>query len=328
MIWVEFIVSAALVVLAAVKLAEYGDIIAIRTGLGRAFIGVILMASATSLPEFLTAINSIRLGIPDLSGGNIFGANMYNMLLLAFISILGWRERALRAVVRRHGLTGGGAILMILLATFFVYINLDIKIGWVGVDSLLLIVSYLILVRLLRSSTTISEEEHNEIDEGLPPLKTAILWFGGAALVLLLVMPWLVRVANDIADMTGLGEGFVGVALLAFVSTMPELVATIAAVRMKVYDLAMGNLFGSNMFNMFALGVVDFLFTKGRFIGSISPEFVLVGFLGLIMNTLALIGNQSIIRRRALFFLELDAAALILAFILGMILIYQRGLGI
>ncbi len=80
MIWIEFVVSAALVVFAAVKLAEYGDIIAIRTGLGRAFIGVILMASATSLPEFLTAINSIRLGIPDLSGGNIFGANMYNML--------------------------------------------------------------------------------------------------------------------------------------------------------------------------------------------------------------------------------------------------------
>ncbi|MFN7036779.1 MAG: sodium:calcium antiporter, partial [Bellilinea sp.] len=226
------------------------------------------------------------------------------------------------------GLTGGGAILMILLATFFVYVNLDLKIGWVGVDSLVLIASYLVLVRLLRTSTTISDEESNETDEGLPTLRRAILWFGGAALVLVLVMPWLVRVANDIADLTGLGEGFVGVALLAFVSTMPELVATITAVRMKVYDLAIGNLFGSNMFNMFALGLVDILFTKGRFIGSISPEFVLVGFLGLIMNAMALIGNQSIIRRRALFFLELDAAVLILTFILGMILIYQRGLGI
>ncbi|WP_322794380.1 sodium:calcium antiporter [Bellilinea sp.] len=328
MIWIEFIVSSALVVIAAVKLAEYGDIIAIRTGLGRAFIGVILMASATSLPEFLTAINSIRLGIPDLSGGNIFGANMYNMLLLAFISILGWRERALRLVVRRHGLTGGGAILMILLATFFVYLNLDIKIGWVGIDSLLLIASYLILVRLLHTSNTISEEETQESDDGLPTLRRALLWFGGAALILVLVMPWLVRVANNIAEMTGLGEGFVGVALMGFVSTMPELVATITAVRMKVYDLAIGNLFGSNMFNMFALGLVDFIFTKGRFIGSISPEFVLVGFLGLIMNAMALIGNQSIIRRRALFFLELDAAVLILTFILGMMLIYQRGLGI
>lgn len=328
MIWIQFIISAALVVLAAVKLAEYGDVIAVRTKLGRAFIGVILMAGATSLPEFLTAINSIRLGIPDLSGGNIFGANMYNMLLLAFISVLGWRERALRLVVRRHGLTGGGAILMITLATFFVYTNLDIKIGWVGLDSLILIATYFILVRLLRVSTVGGDEGvEEEIDESLPSLRRSVIWFGGAALLLVIVMPWLVGSANEIAIMTGVGEGFVGVALVAFVSTMPELVATITAVRMKVYDLAIGNLFGSNMFNMFALGAVDFLFTEGRFLGKISAEFVLVGFIGLLMNVMALIGNQSRIRRKLLFFLELDAAALVLVFVAGMVLIYNRGLG-
>ena len=329
MIWLEFLLSAALVVFAAVKLAEYGDAIAVRTKIGRAFIGVILMAGATSLPEFLTAINSIRLGIPDLSGGNIFGANMYNMLLLAFISILGWRVRALRLVALRHGLTGGSAVLMILLATFFVYVNIDVKIGWVGLDSLILIGTYLILVRLLWSSSSTSEEQAvEEPDESTPSLKKAILFFSGASLVLVLVMPWLVRIADDIADLTGLGEGFVGVAMVAFVSTMPELVATITAVRMKVYDLAIGNLFGSNMFNIFALGLVDFLFLDGRFLGTIAPEFVLVGFLGMLMTILALIGNQARLRRKLFFFLELDAAALILTFILGMILIYNRGLGI
>lgn len=329
MIWVEFILSAALVVVAAVKLAEYGDAIAVRTKIGRAFIGVILMAGATSLPEFLTAINSIRLGIPDLSGGNIFGANMYNMLLLAFISILGWRVRALRLVALRHGLTGGSAVLMILLATFFVYANIDVKIGWVGLDSLILIASYIILVRLLWSSSSTSDDQAvEEPDESTPSLKKAILLFSAAALVLVVVMPWLVRIADDIADLTGLGEGFVGVAMVAFVSTMPELVATIAAVRMKVYDLAIGNLFGSNMFNIFALGLVDFLFLEGRFLGTIAPEFVLVGFLGMLMTILALIGNQAKLRRKLFFFLELDAAALILTFILGMILIYNRGLGI
>jgi cation:H+ antiporter len=329
MIWIEFIVSSALVVLAAVKLAEYGDVIAIRTKIGRAFIGVILMAGATSLPEFLTAINSIRMGIPDLSGGNIFGANMYNMLLLAFISILGWRVRALRLVVRRHGLTGGSAILMILLATFFLYANIDVKIGWVGLDSLLLIATYIVLVRLLWTSSSSSDEQTvEEPDDSTPSFRKALLWFGGAALVLVLVMPWLVRIADDIADITGLGEGFVGVAMVAFVSTMPELVATITAVRMKVYDLAIGNLFGSNMFNIFALGLVDFLFTDGRFLSSIAPEFVLVGFIGLLMTVLALIGNQARLRRKLFLFLELDAAAIILTFILGMILIYNRGLGI
>lgn len=329
MIWVEFIVSAALIVLAAVKLAEYGDIIAIRTKLGRAFIGVILMAAATSLPEFLTAINSIRLGIPDLSGGNIFGANMYNMLLLAFISIIGWRERALRKVAKRHGLTAGGSVFMILLATFFIYVNVDLKIGWIGIDSLIIISTYIVLVYLLRVSSSSSTTEiiEDEPDESTPSLKKGIIGFLIASAVLVAVMPWLVRVADDIAELTGLSEGFVGVALMAFVTTMPELVATIAAVRMKVYDLAIGNLFGSNMFNIFALGLVDFLFKDGRFLNTISSEFVLVGFIGMIMTLIALIGNQSRLRRR-LVFIELDTIALVATFILGMILIYNRGLGI
>jgi cation:H+ antiporter len=328
MIWVEFIVSAALIVLAAVKLAEYGDVIAIRTKLGRAFIGVILMAAATSLPEFLTAVNSIRLDIPDLSGGNIFGANMYNMLLLAFVSLLGWRERALRKVGRRHGLTAGGSVFMILLATFFIYANIDFKIGWVGIDSLILIITYLVLVYLLRvSANTTGEVVPEEPDESTPKLWKGILGFSIASGVLILVMPWMVRVTSDIAELSGLSEGFVGVALMAFVTTMPELVATIAAVRMRVYDLAIGNLFGSNMFNIFALGLVDVIFTKGRFLNTISSEFVLVGFIGMIMTLIALIGNQSRLKRR-LIFVELDATALVVTFILGMILIYNRGLGL
>jgi|AutmiccommuBRH23_1029490.scaffolds.fasta_scaffold00500_38 cation:H+ antiporter len=327
MIWIEFILSSALIVLAAVKLAEYGDVIAIRTKLGRAFIGVILMAAATSLPEFLTAINSIRMDIPDLSGGNIFGANMYNMLLLAFVSLLGWRERALRKVRRRHGLTAGGSVFMILLATFFIYANIDIKIGWVGIDSIIIIITYLVLVYLLRVSTVVpGEAVSEEPDDSTPKLWKGLLGFSIASAVLVAVMPWMVRVADDIAELSGLSEGFIGVALMAFVTTMPELVATIAAVRMRVYDLAIGNLFGSNMFNIFALGLVDILFTKGRFLNTISPEFILVGFIGMIMTLIALIGNQARLKRR-LFFVELDATALVVTFILGMILIYNRGLG-
>jgi cation:H+ antiporter len=265
--------------------------------------------------------------IPDLSGGNIFGANMYNMLLLAFVSLLGWRERALRKVRRRHGLTAGGSVFMILLATFFIYANIDIKIGWVGIDSIIIIITYLVLVYLLRVSTVVpGEAVSEEPDDSTPKLWKGLLGFSIASAVLVAVMPWMVRVADDIAELSGLSEGFIGVALMAFVTTMPELVATIAAVRMRVYDLAIGNLFGSNMFNIFALGLVDILFTKGRFLNTISPEFILVGFIGMIMTLIALIGNQARLKRR-LFFVELDATALVVTFILGMILIYNRGLG-
>ena len=81
MVWFTFIISAALIVLAATQLAKYGDVIAVRTRLGGMFIGVMLLAGATSLPEVLTTISSLSQGVPNLAAGNLLGSNMFNMFL-------------------------------------------------------------------------------------------------------------------------------------------------------------------------------------------------------------------------------------------------------
>ena len=81
MVWFQFIISAAIIVLVAIKLAEYGDAIALRTNFGGVFVGTLLLAGATSLPELLTTINSINQGVPDLAAGNLFGSNMFNMFI-------------------------------------------------------------------------------------------------------------------------------------------------------------------------------------------------------------------------------------------------------
>lgn len=83
MIWLQFITAAVLTVLAAIKLAEYGDVLAVRTRLGGMFIGTLLLAFATSLPELLTIINSIGQNVPSLAVGNIFGSSMFNILIMA-----------------------------------------------------------------------------------------------------------------------------------------------------------------------------------------------------------------------------------------------------
>ncbi len=85
MVWIQFIISAAVVVVAAIKLAEYGDAISVRTRLGGMFIGTLLMAGATSLPELLTTINSLGQNVPSLAVGNVLGSNMFNMFLLAVL---------------------------------------------------------------------------------------------------------------------------------------------------------------------------------------------------------------------------------------------------
>ncbi len=328
MVWVTFVFSAAVIVFAAIKLAEYGDAISIRTGLGGMFIGLILMAGATSLPELLTTINAISQGIPNLAAGNMFGSSMFNMLLLGMMDVVHRQVRILRQVARRHTLSGSVAVLLMTLAIFFVLANVQLKIGWVGIDSLTLMVTYVIGLRIIQSaSLQTSEPRQVEVNGDVPTLRTAILGFGIATLLLIVVMPIMVNASGDIARMTGLGTGFVGTALVAIVTSLPELVTTITAVRLGVYDLAVGNLFGSNMFNMFILGFSDFFMLNGRFIGVITPDFALVGLIGLIMTIIGLISNQARLERKFLF-VEIDALILILVYFLGMLFIYQRGIGI
>lgn len=327
MIWLKFLLFAAIVVGASAILARFGDVIAIRTKLGGLLIGTILMAAATSLPEFLTAINSIKLGIPDLAGGDIYGSNMYNMLLIAVVSLIGGRKQVLRASFNKHALTGVGAALLIGLASFFTLGKLNVMVGWIGLDAIIMVVTYLGILFLLRKNSIQQEGIEEEIDEKTPSLGLAIAGFVACALVLVLVMPYLVDVAHEIAILTDLGDGFIGVALVALMSSLPEMVAVIAAARMGFVDMAIGNLFGSNMFNMFALGLVDFLHFEGSFFADLSPDLVQVGFLGLLMVLIALMGNVARLPRR-LKYLEIDAVGLILTFILGMVFLSMRGIGV
>jgi cation:H+ antiporter len=310
------------------KLAEYGDAISIHTNLGGAFIGLLLMAGATSLPELLTSINSIEQSVPDLAAGNTFGSNMFNMLLIGIMGFISWRKRILRQVARKHALSGSIAAILIALSIFLIQANLDVKIGWVGLDSLLLIISYILGVYLIQSNSAPPQPiDPKDIDDSIPSLRKAVIGFSLATLALILTMPYLVSSSTEIAEITGLGAGFVGTVLVSFVTSLPEMVTTIAAIRLGVYDMAMGNLFGSNMFNIFTLGFADLFMTSGRFLDVISIDFTLVAMIGLIMTLLALIGNIAKLNRRFLL-VEIDAALLVITYLLGMFIIYQKGIGL
>lgn len=328
MTWIVFFGASALIVLVAGKLADFGDAIAIRTGLGRMFIGMLLLAAATSLPELLTTINSIQIGVPNLAAGNLFGSNTFNMFLLAIIDLAFFRQRLLRGAAMRHALSGSLTMLMIGLVLFFISANIDLRIGWVGVDSLLVIGFYAVAIYLLQKDAAAATASASEVVDlsGVPSLLKAIVGFALATLALVIITPYLVRSANEIAVITSLGTTFVGTALVATVTSLPELVATIAAVRIGAADMAIGNLFGSNLFNMFALGLADVFFTQGRFLAVIDPAFLMVGLLGLVMTGMGLVGNLARLERRFLF-IEIDALLLILTYITGMWLLYSRGVG-
>ena len=329
MIWLEFFLSTVVLVIAARYLARYGDVISLRTGLGGVFIGTLLMAGATSLPELLTAINALNQDAPDLTAGNIFGSNMFNMFLLAVVDLMFYRVHILRRVTINHAVSATLAVLLMSVALFFILAQIDVSLGWVGVDSLILIALYVLGARLLSGGGGSGEGDEEEIPDDTPSLRTALIGFGVATVALVLITPVLVRSSIGIAEQTGLGTGFIGVTLVGIVTSLPEVMTTIAAARIGAYDLAIGNLFGSNMFNIFALGLVDFFYTDGRFLAEVSSTMTIAGMLALLVTTLALLGNLARnLTRGGMRRLLIDADALMIAiiYVLGMVLLYNRGL--
>lgn len=327
--WVIFIISSLIVVVAANKLAEYSDIIAVRTRLGGVLIGTIFLAGATSLPEFIASISSFRLGQPDLAAGNFLGSNMVNMFLLAMVDLFFFQTPLLRGVAISHTLTAALAVALTIVATIFILIDMNPTIGWVGVDSLLLIALYFGGLWLIqRENKAASAATEGEVVAGpeFPSLAKGVIGFVIAAGFLVLVVPYLVGASNDIATITGLGTTFVGTALLSLVTSLPELIAVWAAVRMGAVDLAVGNLFGSNVFNMLAMGISDFLYRPGSLLNAVNNNFVLVGLFGSLLMMMALIANLARVERKFLF-IELDAVAIIVVYLLGTYLLFLQAAG-
>lgn len=328
MVWIQFFVSAALIVFVASKMTQYAHVIAVRTRLGGMFVGTLLVAVATSAPEIITNISSVRLGVPNLAAGDLFGSGMFNMFILALLDVVHFRQRILRRVALSHALTAALATLLTGMAALFVLARIPWRIGWLGLDSLALIVIYIGGIWLIQKEG----RQHNvptrdELDVPTVGLTYAIVGFIVSAAALTFISPWLVRAAKEIALITGLGTGFVGVTLFAFVTSLPEVVTMLVSARLGAFDMTVGDLFGSNIFNMVALAITDGFYVQGLLFSDINANFALAGLLVVLLINLALVGNLARLERR-LWFVELDALLIILSFIGGMLLLYQHGVGI
>ena len=330
MIWLQFVISALVLVAAAIKLTEYGDAIGYHTKLSGMFVGALLIASATSLPEILTMISSVNQDHINLTAGDLFGSSMYNMLLLGLLDMLFYKTRILRRVALKHALTASLGTMLTGMAVFFILSDVHPRLGWFGLDSLLMMAMYFAGVWLLRSNSTGGIVDDVRLDDEaadeVPSMRNALIGFGLAVGVLLIVVPWVVRSGAGIAQVTGLGDGFVGILLIAGVTSLPELVAMIAAVRFRAYDMAVGNLFGSNIFNMFALALADLIYLRGSFLEAIDPMFAIAGLLAMLLTTLGLVGNLAQAERRV-WIVELDAVLLVAGYLAGIYLLYLRGVG-
>jgi cation:H+ antiporter len=300
-VWIQFVICLAIIVIAGTRLSRYGDIIAEKSGLGRIWVGIVLLATVTSLPEVATGISSVAIvKIPDLAIGDLFGSALINLAILAVVDLVYKKGPVL------HGL-GNGIVLatilsMLLLAAGAASIFLAHDVfnpsifGLIGISSLLLFCLYLVSQYMLfhfktRQLDPVDNVNAQSNDYTLVSLKKTYLYFGLTAIAIVAAGIWLGTIGDQIAESTGLKASFVGTLFLAISTSAPEMVVSISAARMGALEMAVANIVGSNLFNM---GVVIFLddlvYSEGPILGGVSSGHILTALFALMMSSVVVIG--------------------------------------
>ncbi len=245
--FVVLLVAAEAMVRGAVILAE-------KMGISPLVIGMTVVAFGTSAPELVVSLNAALAGAPGLAVGNIVGSNIANVWLILgaaciVMPILAKPDALMRDVL----MLAGGSVLFVILA-------MQGTLGLIAGIILLVVFLAFILTSYMRSSTDPelqkeTLEELEDLEKGIPKnTPIAIL----ATLIGIVGLAWgadlLVDGGSAIARSFGVSEEVIGLTLFAFGTSLPELAASVVAAYRGHPDVAIGNVVGSNVFNMMLVG--------------------------------------------------------------------------
>lgn len=327
-IWLKFIVCALIILYAGSKLSRYGDIIAEKTGLGRAWIGIVLLASITSLPELANNISAITyVNAPDLALGDLFGSCLFNILILAFLDLIQGPGPILRKADLGHILSAGLGMIIIGIAAMGIVISNGIgsfSIFNIGIYTLIIAAVYLISQRMIfyfekRKQTANLKERVLQYEK--VSSKEAFVKFVIYALFVIAAGSWLPKIGQEISAATGLGNTFVGSFLLAAATSLPEIAVSAFSLGLGAVDMAVGNLFGSNLFNMLIIFIDDIFYRQGPILAHVSPNHVFTALLAIIMTSIAVVGLIFRSEKKAFRNISWDAIAIIIAYVSSVLIL-------
>jgi len=323
-----FSLCAAVIFFSGTKLAHYGDEMAELTGMGKAWFGLIMMASVTSLPELFVGISSASIiESADFAVGDVLGSCAFNLAILSLLDVFSKKTTLFSVASQSHVLAGGLGIVLFSFVGIGLFLPFDFKlIDWIGISSIVFIAIYLVSIKLVyqydKNHPTPSIPSKLEELQNKTSLKKVIFWYSLNALVVIgaaLLLPYF---AEQISNQTGLNKSFTGTILLAASTSLPEVAVSIAAIRMGAIDMAVGNLLGSNLFNIFILAIGNFFYRKGHILVDASESNIISVFSIITMTAIAIIGLTYRSKSKP-FLLAWDTLLIVIMFIFNMVILYQ-----
>jgi cation:H+ antiporter len=333
-IWFKFALCLAVVLFAGTKLAQYGDAIAEKTGLGRIWIGLVLIAAITTMPELVTSVSSVALvHSPDLALGTLLGSCCFNLFILALLDILHSRNPVLAVASPRHTITASWGTLLIAIAAAGIIAGgrfSFLALGRVGIPTIVIVILYLlgmwwIFRRERKQRSRASPTTSPQYDKFTA--KTVYIRFALAAGAVIAAGIWLSFIGDEISQTTGWGSTFVGSLFLAITTSAPELVVAITALRMGAVDLAVADILGANMLDIAMIAPVDLAHGQGFILSSVSRSNLIVAAVAVMMSLVVIAGLRFRQWRKVFGVVSWYTPLLIALYILGAYALFTSGTG-
>ena len=280
-----FLFLAGLTVFLSFRLSYYADLLNKTTNISGVFIGGILLAGLTSLPEFVTCLSSIFLNNPYLAIGDILGSNFFNIAMMCFFDILFIKTMFYNYTKNRYYLIYVLLILNYLIMYLFMGGTFNLEIFNIGLPSFIIIITYIFYLKNAKEEETkkevITTKEH------------VLLKFFLVGLFMVIVSILLTLVVNLIAGKNpNVASSFIGAILLGITTSMPEVITFIALIKMKSFDLALSDIIGSNLFNLLILAIGDIFLKNKEIYYFVDKESMFLLIFGFILTILSFYQNN------------------------------------
>jgi len=326
----QFGACAALIAAAGFALSNSADRLADAYGWGRGWVGLALLATVTSLPELASGLSAVVLvDAPNLAVGNALGACIVNLAFLVVVDLLQRRAPMYRHASATHLLSAGfGVVMLGFVALSLVTGRAAPALLHVGLYSPVLLGLYLLALRSVfahergRSSSSAAAAGARVSGSSM---RREWVRFGGAGLVVLAAGSWLPEAADGLSQALGLSRSFVGTVFMAVVTTLPEMAVTVAALRLGALDMAIGNLLGSNLFNIVILAIDDIAYRRGPLLADAAPAHAGSAATALVMTGLVIVGLVMQPQGRVLRVASWVSVGLVAAYVINAALIYLAG---
>lgn len=259
MVWIQFIAAGAVIVISGTLLTTHADRLSDKLGISNAIVGLFLLSLVTSLPELGTTVSVVAsVGKPDLAAGNIFGSNAFNILIVAIMDLSVGSASIYALSHVSHKKSALLAMLMTAVAILAIrFGGAELFGGRIGTETLLLLALYVGGIYSIFKGEKESGHPHADKKTEKESVTREVTVIAVSAVFVVLAGYWLASISDEIARVTGWGETFVGGIFLAVTTSLPELVISLTAIRLKAYDMAVANIFGSCFFNILMFSIAD-----------------------------------------------------------------------